>query len=93
VTIRIPLQAHAGVPADVLGRDLPASQAGQRIFERGLDYAAHGHVTGLEASDATATVVGTCPYEVSIELDATALTFDCSCRWGRSRNSASTWWR
>ncbi|GBD84854.1 hypothetical protein BMS3Abin02_01248 [bacterium BMS3Abin02] len=87
MTIRIRLQAGAGggVLADVLGRDLLASQAGWRIFERGLGYVAHGCVTGLEATDAkaTATVVGTRPYEVSIELDATALTFDCTCPMGQ----------
>jgi uncharacterized Zn finger protein len=85
VTIRVPLGTGTGVLTDALNRDLLASQAGWLIFERGFDYEARGLVTGLEATEtrATATVVGTRPYEVSIELDAAEVAFDCSCPMGK----------
>lgn len=85
MTIRVPLGTGTGVLTDALNRDLLASQAGWLIFERGFDYEARGLVTGLEATEtrATATVVGTRPYEVSIELDAAEVAFDCSCPMGK----------
>ena len=85
MTIRVPLRTGSGVLTDALDRDLLASQAGWLIFERGLDYEARGQVTGLEATDtkATATVAGTRPYEVSIELDLAEVAFDCTCPLGK----------
>ncbi len=85
MTIRVSLRTGTGELTDALDRDLLASQAGWLIFERGLDYEARGQVTAFEATDtkATATVVGTRPYEVSIGSDPTGVAFDCSCPMGK----------
>jgi uncharacterized Zn finger protein len=51
---------------------------------RGVDYAAQGHVTDVEvnASRVTAAVLGTRPYDVSVELGASELVCACSCPMG-----------
>jgi uncharacterized Zn finger protein len=87
MTIRVTVSAP-GKPdpslTDVLNRDLLASRAGWLNFERGLDYAASGHVTDIDVTEhrATAVVMGTHPYEVAIETVGSALEFDCSCPMG-----------
>jgi uncharacterized Zn finger protein len=87
VTIHVPLRKGGATLTEVLDRDLLASQADWLIFGRGVDYHDRGYVTGFGSTDVavTATVVGTRPYAVSIELAETGLVFDCSCPMGRDR--------
>lgn len=69
---------------EVLDGALLAARAGWLIYERGVDYATHGHVTGLQIGGhrATAVVQGTRPYDVTIERVGSTLTFDCTCPMG-----------
>jgi len=89
VTLRVRLPATADVPSvsAALSAALLEEQAGWLIFERGVDYADHGQVTALEATDAqiTAVVLGSSPYRVAIRLADGLLTFDCSCPMGDDR--------
>lgn len=89
MTLRVRLPSTTGVPSvsAVLSATLLEEQAGWLIFERGVNYADHGHVTALEATDAeiTAVVLGSSPYRVTIRLADGLLTFDCSCPMGDDR--------
>ncbi|MBW3603652.1 MAG: hypothetical protein KY460_01880 [Actinobacteria bacterium] len=69
---------------EVLDGALLAAYAGWLIYERGVDYATHGHVTHLQIGGhrATAVVQGTRPYDVTIERVGSTLTFDCTCPMG-----------
>jgi hypothetical protein len=89
VTLRVHLPSTTDVPSvsAALSATLLEEQAGWLIFERGLAYADHGHVTALEETDAeiTAVVLGSSPYQVLIRLADALLTFDCSCPMGDDR--------
>jgi uncharacterized Zn finger protein len=84
VTIRVPLDA-ATVPGthlvDLLDRDMLEAHAGLPVYMRGVDYAVHGHVTdvGLRTHRATAAVLGTRPYDVTVEHVGSELACSCSC--------------
>jgi hypothetical protein len=69
---------------DALDRELLEAHAGWLIYMRGVDYAAHGHVTDLQAdaSRTTAVVQGTRPYDVAIESVGSTLVFECACPMG-----------
>jgi uncharacterized Zn finger protein len=93
VTIEIAI-GRAGVTTSAAGASNPLvdalhgepleTHAGLLIYMRGVDYAAHGHVTDVERGDtrATAVVQGTRPYDVAIEAVGSTLLFDCSCPMG-----------
>ena len=72
MTLHVRLPATSDVPcvSTALSAALLEEQAGWLIFERGVDYADHGHVTGLEVTDAevVAVVLGSSPYRVAIRL-------------------------
>jgi uncharacterized Zn finger protein len=86
MTVRVPLDADApGTDlVDVLDRDLLEAHAGWLVYMRGVDYAAQGYVTDVElsADRATAAVLGTRPYDVSLERGASELVCSCSCPMG-----------
>lgn len=69
---------------DVLDLRVLRSLATPPVFERGQDYAAHGHVTFLDAAaqHASATVFGSEPYAVDIVYDGDTLELSCSCPMG-----------
>ena len=85
--VRLPPTADALSVSAALSAASLEEQAGWLIFERGVAYADHGHVTALEATDAevTAVVLGSSPYRVAIRLANGLLTFDCSCPMGDDR--------
>jgi uncharacterized Zn finger protein len=61
--------------------------AGERAFERGVDYFADGHVVGLkeESGAITARVRGTYYYCVRLCAEGEKLAFECACPVGRDR--------
>ena len=59
--------------------------AGDRAFDRGADYFAGGHVTGLKENNGTisAVVRGTYDYRVKLWTEDAGLAFDCNCPVGQ----------
>ena len=72
----------------LLTRRVARELADPVIVERGADYVATGRVLDLEADDrrATATVAGSEPYRVTLELGDGALLADCTCPMGREQD-------
>jgi uncharacterized Zn finger protein len=71
--------------ADLLNEELLMNLAGERAFERGADYFADGHVTGLkeENSAIAARVRGKYYYRVEIWAEGEELRSECSCPVGQ----------
>lgn len=71
--------------ASVLSQPIIMSLASPRLFERGVVYAAEGHVGPLRASSTrvAAKVRGTESYAVELSAEAGRLHFACSCPVGR----------
>src|ERR1700686_5887574 len=86
-TVRITGQRTADVQdscrmiADLLNEELLMNLAGERAFERGADYFADGHVTGLkeENSAIAARVRGKYYYRVEIWAGGEELRTQCGC--------------
>ena len=71
--------------ANVLNRDALLELAGERAFERGMDYFAEGRVVGLkeEKGTTTARVRGTSYYRVKLWAEDGEVAFDCNCPVGQ----------
>ena len=96
MTVRIPFDdAQDTDLVDLLDRDVLEAHAGWLVSMRGVDYAAQGHVTNVELSDtrAGAVVLGTHPYDGSLQRDTSELVCSCSSQWALRTSSASTSWR
>jgi uncharacterized Zn finger protein len=73
--------------ADLLNKEVLEELAGERAFERGLDYFADGQVAGLkeENGSITARVRGTYYYRVRLWAEGEEVAFECTCPVGRDR--------
>ncbi|OGA04383.1 MAG: hypothetical protein A2W68_19270 [Betaproteobacteria bacterium RIFCSPLOWO2_02_64_14] len=71
--------------ADRLTESALEELAGDRYFERGLEYFRHGAVSRLRAGEKeiSARVRGSRPYAVRLWLDGRELDWDCTCPLGR----------
>jgi uncharacterized Zn finger protein len=87
MTVRVPLDAAPTTGTDLvdlLDRDLLEAHAGWLVYMRGVDYASHGRVTDVELGihRVTAAVLGTRPYDVTMEHAGSELACSCSCPMG-----------
>jgi uncharacterized Zn finger protein len=67
--------------SEMLNNDVLIELAGERAFERGVDYFEDGHVVGLKESKGTTTarVRGTYYYRVKLWAEDGEVAFDCNC--------------
>src|SRR6266511_1616640 len=75
------------MPFELLNESTLEELAGERAFDRGVDYFEEGRVAGLKEQDGviTARVRGTYEYRVKLWADEDELTFDCNCPVGQDR--------
>lgn len=75
------------MPFELLNESTLEEFAGERAFDRGVDYFKEGHVAGITEQNRviTARVRGTHEYRVKLWAPEDELAFDCNCPVGQDR--------
>lgn len=83
--VAVPDSADGSV-VELLSRTLLESHAGWLVYMRGVDYAAHDHVSdvAVTAGQVSGVVTGTRPYDVAIARTDDGLAFTCTCPMGET---------
>ncbi len=75
------------MPLELLNESILEELAGERAFDRGVNYFEEGHVAGIKEQNGviTARVRGTHEYRVKLWAPEDELAFDCNCPVGQDR--------